>query len=267
MRYVVRTLRDRPALAPLVSAIWYFEGADLTHARESVVPTGAMQILVNLDEDELRCWEREREQTSPGAVLAGLRSGPLVIDTRGARRVTGVSFRPGGAAAFVDERADALADAHVPLDAVWGALGASLRERLLDAGRPEAMLDVWERALVARLTRTRNGPIERALEALEQGEQVRGVARELGWSAKLLYRRFSEAVGLPPKRYARIRRMQRVLRDIARGGERARWAQLAASHGYYDQAHLIRDFRALTGTTPSMYAPRSPHDPNHVRIE
>jgi len=263
VRYAVRP-PSRP-LAPFVSALWYFEGHDLLHTRERVLPTGALQLLVNLEEDELRWWEGDRACSSSGAVLGGARDAPVVIDTRNQRRIAGVAFHPGGAAAFVRDRVDALSHAHVPIEALW-AEGGTLRERLLDARDGEAVLDVMERALLAELRATPSRTVAFAVRALEDGRRVSDVARELGVSGKLLHRRFAEAVGLAPKRFARVRRMQRVLRVVT-SGRRVRWAELAAAHAFYDQAHLIREFRELTGTTPAAYVPRNPDEPNHIVLE
>lgn len=82
------------------------------------------------------------------------------------------------------------------------------------------------------------------------------LAEDIGWSRRHLVARFQEQVGLPPKAVARILRFQRALRLLSnpRTGSGARsWADVAAVCGYYDQAHLNRDFRALAGCTPTQY--------------
>lgn len=74
---------------------------------------------------------------------------------------------------------------------------------------------------------------------------------------------------MAPKRFARVRRFQRLLAlaagqaaTAARGG--GDWARLAAECGYHDQAHMIHDFRSFAGQSPSEYAPRSVAERNHV---
>jgi AraC-like DNA-binding protein len=73
-------------------------------------------------------------------------------------------------------------------------------------------------------------------------------------------------VGLTPKRFARVRRLQRIL-DAAARNVNVDWAEAAVEHGYYDQAHLINDFRELTGITPTAYRPRAAHERNHVPLD
>ena len=75
------------------------------------------------------------------------------------------------------------------------------------------------------------------------------LARELGWSRKRLVARFREHVGLPPKAVAKLLRFERA-RELA---GTMPWAELAFECGYYDQSHLINDFRAVTGRTPETF--------------
>jgi transcriptional regulator GlxA family with amidase domain len=81
-----------------------------------------------------------------------------------------------------------------------------------------------------------------------------------------LTRCFSQQIGLTPKRFARVRRFQRTLRRSAAEVVPVDWARLAAECGFYDQAHLIHEFRAHAGRTPLEYSPRSPAEQNHVPV-
>jgi transcriptional regulator GlxA family with amidase domain len=79
--------------------------------------------------------------------------------------------------------------------------------------------------------------------------RVAELARELGWSRRRLVARFREEVGLPPKAAARMQRFEHA-RSVAGRADRPDWARIAVECGYYDQSHLINDFRAVTGQTP-----------------
>ena len=92
---------------------------------------------------------------------------------------------------------------------------------------------------------------------------MRAISVELGLGEKRLRQLFSSQVGVTPKRFARIARMQALL-TLAAASEAPRWAALAVACGYYDQAHLIQEFRSLTGLTPSSYRARTPGEHNHV---
>jgi AraC-like DNA-binding protein len=81
------------------------------------------------------------------------------------------------------------------------------------------------------------------------------IADDVGWSRKHLIARFGQQVGLTPKTAARLVRFDQVLRRVETR-RTARWDQVAADAGYADQAHLIRDFHAFAGVTPTAYLER-----------
>jgi AraC-like DNA-binding protein len=79
-------------------------------------------------------------------------------------------------------------------------------------------------------------------------DPIRGIAREVGWSHKHLIAKFKQQVGVAPRTAARLLRLSTVWRHI---DDDQTWARIAAESGYADQAHLIREFRHFTGTTPA----------------
>jgi AraC-like DNA-binding protein len=159
----------------------------------------------------------------------------------------------------------ALCDEIVPLEDLWGRDGSSLRERLLHAPTPESKFRVFEEMLGRHLAPRFDPAIQHAIDALRAAKPVSQLVAELGLSPSTLARRFSAQVGINPKRFARVQRLQRVLRAV-RLSSRPDWCALAAEHGFTDQAHLIHDFRDLADITPSGYAPHSPERNNHVPI-
>lgn len=256
-----------PALRPFVESCWYFTSA-LPAGRERVLPVGGMQLLVNLFEDELRTYAGDRVvQRTPGAALQGAYRGPVVIDTEQQRAIVGVTFRPGGAYPFFPAPASATSDRLVPLDQLWGRDGAVLRDRLLSAGRPGHVLRCLEAALLSRVSRSPSPDpaLRYAVAAFDRGARVGAVADRLGMTHRRFGRRFTDQVGLSPKRFARVRRFQRTLAAI---GPRSQvdWALLAAEHGFYDQSHLIHEFQALAGISPTGYRPRTPSERNHIPL-
>ncbi|MBA3545110.1 MAG: AraC family transcriptional regulator, partial [Nannocystis sp.] len=125
MPTVLRT--PSPALAPFVASLWHYEDAgELAHTRERILPSGTMQLLVNLHEDELRTYHGDGfglVRRTRGATIAGVTGQHFVIDTAEQRALVGVSFRPGGAFPFFTAPADALRETDVELDQVWGREG------------------------------------------------------------------------------------------------------------------------------------------------
>jgi transcriptional regulator GlxA family with amidase domain len=176
-----------------------------------------------------------------------------------------LSFEFGGAAPFFSVPLLETRDRLVELADLWGRDGATLRERLLEAASPEQKLQIVETTLLDHVVgRLAPDPvIAVAAAALERGVSVSAVTSSLGLLPKRFVRRFSAQVGLTPKRFSRVRRLQRVLAAIELDRP-VDWTAVAAEHGFYDQAHLVNDFRELTGVAPSAYQPRSATERNHI---
>ena len=257
-----------PALAPFVRSLGVFAG-ELLPARERVLPTADVSLIVNLHEDELRTYHGPTLATvrrTGGAALSGPQARHTVIDTEEQRSLVHVNFRLGGAPAFFALPLEETHDELVDLEDLWGRDGAVLRERLLEAA-PSERLDVVQRVLLDHLRPTHEPDpgVAVAVRALERGQRVSDVTARLDVLPKRFVRRFRARIGLTPKRFARVRRLQRVLGTVV-GNERVEWAEVAAEHGFYDQAHLIHDFRELTGLTPTAYRPRAATEWNHVPV-
>ena len=262
--------KPSPQLSPYVSFFWYFAGPALMHERERMLPTIGLQLLVNLHEDIVRWWDGaqlNRRHGVNGAAVRGMHTRPVAICARDQIRIVGAVLRPSAAGALLGVPAHELAETHTALDALWGAHGRSLREQLLEAPTPDRCMAILDRALCARLAAQLDPAIDYACRALESGSPVASVADTLSIDRKRLRRTFAAAVGITPKGYARVARLQRLLTLIRQSaGRPLRWAELASECGYYDQAHLILEFRSLTGLTPSAYRPRTPDEPNHVLL-
>jgi AraC-like DNA-binding protein len=256
-----------PALSPFVKSFHYHE-ADLPFTLERIMPNGQVHLMVNLAEDEFRTYGTTRAQPvsqHPGGVVAGPHSKSVVIDTRAQRWLAAVEFRHGGASRFFSMPMTDLSNQVVQLQDVWRSDGKLLRERLLDARTPASKFRVFEEVLLDHLQPEFDPAIQYAITALRAGVPVSQVGFRLGISPKTLVRCFSSQVGITPKRFARVHRLQRVLRAVRRS-DQPDWCALAAEHGYTDQAHLIHDFRDLADITPSEYKPHSQQRNNHVPI-
>ena len=89
------------------------------------------------------------------------------------------------------------------------------------------------------------------------------VCLAIGLPSRTLRRRFTAQVGLTPKRFARVQRLQHVVRYLD-GRTQVDWAAVAAEHGYADQPHLADEFRELAGVTPTEYLRSRVNGPNHL---
>lgn len=230
-----------------------------------------MDLVVNLHGDPIRLRDPERSELAEsirGPVLSGAQSSFIVLDTASQSSMMGVSFKPGGAFAFVQETAGEFSDRHVPLEATWGADAAELYERLLESSTPAERFQSVAAFLLARLAEApaRHPAVTIALRELTRTAApptIADVVHRAGVSPRRLIELFRKEVGLPPKVISRIQRFQRALQTLAMR-EDVDWAPLALDCGYYDQSHLIRDFHDFAGLSPTAYLAQRGDHPNHV---
>jgi AraC-like DNA-binding protein len=262
-----------PPLSDFVASFWLYKGEAPAHAKDRILPTGMIGMVINLHEDEIRTYDREdtgKVHRSRGAAVAGACSEYFVIDTAEQQWCVGVQFKAGGAFPFFGMPAAELRDTHVSLDTLWGSRAVELRDRLLAAPTPEATFRVLELALLERMARDpeRHPAVRFALREFLDVPHTRTVAEvtgQLGLSPRRFIQVFAEQVGLTPKLFCRVRRFHEVMRRVHQGS-RIDWTEVALSCGYFDQAHFIRDFRAFSGLNPTAYLAHRGEYLNHVPI-
>lgn len=271
MQPFFRQRRPAPPLDRFVDAVWVCRNAPSPRRLERVLPSGTPQLIVNLMEDQTRIYRPVPGglacDASPGSVI-GLATRHQIIDTDEQSYVAGVVFHPGGTLPFAALPAEALRDADVPLDTIWGSGAvARLRARLIEAATPDAALDVLEQTLLGVWRdRTPHPAVAFALaefRARPLVTRIAAVTGAVGLSSRCFTQRFKAEVGVSPKRYCRLLRFQRML-AAARAPGTFNWGDLALACGYYDQAHFIHEFRAFSGLTPTAYAALRTRFQNHV---
>ncbi len=173
---------------------------------------------------------------------------------RGGQRVVSARLGVGAVEATLGVSAAAMTGRIVALEDLWGAAAARrLVERLRETrGVHEAAVvlegAIAERARATDLFGARNRLVLAAADRLAH-TSVSVVADDLGISERHLRRLFQDTLGVGPKTFAKLARFRAALR-AARGARPPSWAQIAMTAGYYDQAHLIAEFRGITGVTP-----------------
>jgi AraC-like DNA-binding protein len=254
-----------PALKPFIDMIWVCH-EQTAHAYERLLPNGRMQILIDLSGNGLPDYELDghlRHMKATCAVLQGTRTRPVLIDTSAQRKVCGVSFNAGGSYPFFKNPAVELMDQLVDLSELWGRDGRRLQERVLEAKASEAQIALIEAGLVEQAWRqlVPDSALTFVCDLLGKGVTVRLIEQTLGMCPRDLIAWFRDRTGVAPKLFARLERFQALIGSI---DERSTWGELAAQHGYADQAHLIREFREFSGLTPTLYRSAGPAFPNHV---
>lgn len=227
---------------------WYVD-SPCAAGLELKAPSDRAQILVNLSGSPVswidpRTGVRHRHF---GACVAPVGTPAVLLDRADQQKLLGLVLRPCSVHALTGLTATELSEPLVPLDdrrwrritenllatTTFGHLAGTLDEVLPEPALPDPGLDA-------------------AAAQLAAGVAVHQVARNRGWSHATLTRRFTAAVGVRPKQYQRISRLNRVMAHVY-GAPSPSWAELAVSHGYADQTHLAHDFTELVGMSPTAY--------------
>jgi AraC-like DNA-binding protein len=231
-------------LSAWVACLWQINGsiADGHTLAHRVLPDGCADLVFEPD----------------SSALVGPMSSATVVELRGEVDVMGIRFRPGSIGTFAGMAADQLLDAALPRGELSLALELSDAQLFASDGLAQRL------ELLTRLCRRRIStlpppdPLIRHALAywLPTGASdlptVAAVTVAVALSERAFERRFIRSVGMPPARYRRLARFRRLLAQQRAG--HGDWATSAAAAGYSDQPHLIRDFRAFAGVTPTEWS-------------
>ena len=215
-----------------------------------------------------------------GSWVVGLHDRQQITQAVGERHFMVVRFTPMGAHRFLGVPMHAIANAATDLELIDPGLARVLTSRVARAGSWCDRFAAVEALIGSRIAQAEiPGAVDATWQTLVAADgrvALGSLAAELDCSHRTLIARFRTWVGFPPKAIARLLRFNRAVRTLdrlsrVRVGEPAgkpyieterrvdrviepiRWADVAAECGYFDQAHLIKDFRAFAGSTPSAF--------------
>jgi AraC-like DNA-binding protein len=258
-----------PALRPFIAAYVGYRQAGVPPARHRGLPSPYLTVIFTLD-DPLTLAGHPDPRQPPGSyrtLVGGLHTAPALITHPGRQSGIQLAVSPLGARALLGLPAGELAGIDVEGSAVLGPLADRIAERLQVAGDWPARFAVLDGMLTSRLAGGAScaadgvsAEVSHAWHLLVAAcgrGAVSGLAAETGWSDRHLRHRFRDETGLAPKAAARVIRFHRARRLLQQRAMAAMalpaLADLAADCGYYDQAHLAREFRDLAGCPPSAW--------------
>ncbi len=241
-----------PSLAAAVKAVWFARGTKAEFdVPEPIVPDGCVELVINLAD---RFTQADAGHTfQPRDLLVGQMTRPMIASPTGEVDLIGLRFWPGRAGAFLRTPMWQLQDQLIAASSVLTGFD-TLADDLRSDPRP-ARLARLTGALApycARIEPARLCSVDAALARIRASRGTvtsEQLAHRAGVTRRHLERQFRDQVGLGVKQVARIVRIQSVLRAL-QAGSPVSGAELAARFGYSDQAHLIHECRALTGSTP-----------------
>lgn len=196
-----------------------------------------------------------------GSKVYGVMTEKFSYRLEGEGRVLGVKFKPGGFYPFWKSPISALTNSSVDLEDAFGAEGEAFQAAVFNAKSDGKMVEVAETFLRERsLGRDTDAElveqIVSSIAADRELARVEQVATKFGLGKRTLQRLFYRYVGVGPKWVILRGRVHDATDRLADGGT-ANWTELALELGYFDQAHFLKDFKALVGMTPAAYARRT----------
>jgi AraC-like DNA-binding protein len=255
-----------PALRPFIAGYAGFRQAGVPPATHRGLPSPYLTVIFTLD-DPLTVAAHADPRQPPAtyrSLVGGLHTSPALVTHEGRQSGIQLLLSPLGSRALLGMPAAELASIDVEGSEVLGPLAGQIVERMRAAVDWPARFAVLDQALTSRLGDPLIDPDPcdevghawRRLVASGGTYAVSGLAAETGWSDRHLRSMFSAETGLTPKAAARVIRFDRTRRLLQRraaAGSPLLLADLAADCGYYDQAHLAREFRDLAGLAPSAW--------------
>jgi AraC-like DNA-binding protein len=248
---VARRLPALP-LRPYLQAVpegWTSAAGPTAALRE--VPIPGVPVILNLGSK----WNIETagRKVALDSFTGGLSTVPSFV--RGASSWACIELRltPLGARRLFGRPMHELWNQVVPLEEVLPR-SEDLVDRLREAPSWSARFELLDDFLLQRLARSVDPSPEvewswARLHGSHGRAPIGELADELGWSHRRLIARFRDQVGLAPKTFARVIRFDRAVRQLRAATTRS-LAEIALDCGYFDQAHLNREFREFAGTTP-----------------
>lgn len=252
-----------PALAGAVDFLWCVEGGNADEVAR-ILPRGNAHLMFNLGAPQ-RLLDPDRGAiVFRAAWLSGQQQRWLDVDSTGPSAILGVRFQPLGAWRVLGIPQHLLAEQVLDLDDVLGDGIHALRQQFLDCDDGPTRLSLFEDWLLARANARDDAhyAVRWAIRRLQDTHgrmQVQALADELGYSRRHLAQLFQREAGLAPKALARILRFSHTLAAL-RATAAPEWDRLAQDCGYYDQSHLIHDFRAFAGHAPAEFLRRAAFD-------
>ncbi len=255
-----------PGLQDFVDSYVGYRQAGVGPARHRGLPSPAMTLIFTLD-DPLAV-EAHPDGAQPSGtfetLIGGLHATPAIITHNGSQSGIQLGLSPLGARMLLGMPAAELAGIDVPAEDVLGPMAAEVQDMLRCATTWPERFAVLDETLLARAGQAchqagAGNEVTYAWRSLLRTGgtvAISELAAGTGWSDRHLRARFRAETGLAPKAAARVIRFDRARRQLQRRastGQPLQLAELAASCGYFDQAHLDRDFGLLAGCAPTSW--------------
>ncbi len=245
------------ALRPFITQYAGFLAFGMPPGTHVGLPSRHVHLIISLGPpiDVIQMPNTTQQPATFAALVSGLQDTPAIVRQGGDAHLLHLFLTPLGVRGILGVSSAEIASAVVNLSDIWGCRAGDLVESLIEAGTWRRRFAILDRAFMARIKPIASQPelawAWRKLAQTHGSMPIEQIAREIGWSRWHFSRRFRVEIGVTPKSAARVFRFERACGLIK--DQRPSLAHVASACGYYDQAHMTREWNTLAGCSPSAW--------------
>ncbi|MBN2321892.1 MAG: AraC family transcriptional regulator [Acidobacteria bacterium] len=232
-----------PALSPYIQCFWHYQSDESSDNPDIIIPDNCSDILIDLS-----------QQGKISSLFTGTMTRPIFSSRK---ELIGIRFKPGYAYAFFGIPMKEFADIIVELNDFWEDTDL-LEQGIYSQDNIFQRINYLQNMLISHQNKFLpiHVSLSDALQSISSNTEFNSVdnlSSETGVSRQHLRRIFLDYVGINPVQYMRISRIRKTIKHIRKEKKTFDMSFIAQDFGYYDQSHMILDFRKFTGSTPNKF--------------
>lgn len=245
-------------LSQYIQCYWILEGKSeqIYGNAERVLPDGCIELIINFKEPFKQITANNNFEIQPQAFVVGQIKNYKLLKPSSDFSMLGIRFKPTGAYNFFNFPLIELTSQTVDAEFIWGKAIKELNEKMLHSNTFQK-INLLERFLIKKIhvSKENNEDLQALLEFIKKRNSIFTVYKlsaKLELSKRQVERNFNKYIGLSPKAFLKIKRLQNVFKRLQQNNQ-IDWMTLSYISGYYDQSHFINDFKDFCGMNPSEY--------------
>lgn len=245
-------------LADFVKCYWTLVSpGDGTLEKQTIVPDGCMEMIFHYGDHYRQYVENGASIIQPKCFVFGQLTRPLEIEPMGVTGIFSVRFHPNGFLPFTSIRIKEIENTAVSMERLFGDEGNDISQSILAAESTSERINLIDGFLMGRLSdiETVDRIVKSAVDTIltANGQlSIDQLSRQININRRQLERKFMSTIGLSPKQLSKTIRLQSALKSLLSNSFKS-LTELALDGEYYDQSHFNKDFKELTGFTPSEF--------------
>lgn len=251
------TYDPAPLLQPYVETYWHgeFNRNQSPDFSQLVMPNGFLELIVHLGNKHCYLYQNNHWSQSPAYTLIGLFTKPYQVNFDERVFTFGIRFKPEGIYNLFGIPAAEFSEDYIDMESVLGRSFSDFSNRLKEQKDLTAMIKLADEYLLNNLNRNRINVyyLNHAAELIRKNGglmKMDDLSGNVFIGRRQLEREFKAKIGLSPKQYMRLARLNDINRQLQQM-KYTNLTDLSYQFGYSDQSHFIRDFKSLSTTSPS----------------